>query len=183
MPVMGFYLQPAAGGIVLSYSFWRRFAEIENVVGIKIAPFNRYYTLDVVRAVVQSGRAGDIALYTGNDDTILFDLLTPMRFGHSADSQTSVAASIVGGLLGHWAVWTRTAVALLDQIRAIKAKGASIPLILLETASQITDANAAFFDARNAYRGSIAGIHEVLRGQGLLAGWRRLSGFTTPTRT
>src|SRR5712691_189769 len=158
IPLFGFYLQPAVGGRVLPYEFWRAFAEIENVVAIKMAPFNRYQTIDVVRAVAQSGRAEEIALYTGNDDNILADLLTPFRFG-----KTTVR--IVGGLLGHWAVWTRRAVELLECVK----KGPALEDSLTR-AIEITDCNAAFFDAANGFRGCIAGIHEVLRRQGLLAG-------------
>ena len=152
IPVIGFYLQPAVGGRVLPYSFWRRFADIPEVVAIKIAPFNRYQTLDVVRAVVESGRAGEIALYTGNDDNILVDLLTQFDFGGHG-------TRIVGGLLGHWAVWTKQAVSLL----------ATRP-VDFTLAQQITDANAAIFDAANHFHGCIPGIHEILRRQGLLAG-------------
>jgi dihydrodipicolinate synthase/N-acetylneuraminate lyase len=153
IPLFGFYLQPAVGGRVLPYEFWRAFAEIENVVAIKIAPFNRYQTIDVMRAVAESGR--DIALYTGNDDNILLDLLTPYRFGDTT-------LRIVGGLLGHWAVWTRRAVELLEQRHRLNDS--------LTLAIEITDSNAAFFDAANGFRGCIPGIHEVLRRQGLLAG-------------
>jgi dihydrodipicolinate synthase/N-acetylneuraminate lyase len=159
LPLCGFYLQPAVGGRILPYEFWRHFVEIENVVAIKIAPFNRYQTLDVVRAVAESGR--DIALYTGNDDHIVLDLLTPFRFGGRT-------LRIVGGLLGHWAVWTRRAVELLERIQSEPASPE-----LLTLANEITDANAALFDAANNFRGCIAGIHEVLRRQGLLCGrWR-----------
>jgi len=157
IPVFGFYLQPAVGGRVLPYSFWRGFAEIENVVAIKIAPFNRYQTLDVVRAVAESGRAREIALYTGNDDTIVTDLMTPFCFGGET-------VRIVGGLLGHWAVWTKRAVEMLE---AIHAGTLEDPLRL---AAQVTDANAAFFDPANNFHGCIAGIHEVLRRQGLMQG-------------
>jgi dihydrodipicolinate synthase/N-acetylneuraminate lyase len=157
IPLFGFYLQPAVGGRILPYEFWRAFAQIENVVAIKMAPFNRYQTLDVVRAVAESGRAGEIALYTGNDDNILVDLLTPFRFGKTT-------LRIVGGLLGHWAVWTRRAADLLKQVHSAEPEEA------LMLAAEITDANAAFFDATNGFRGCIAGIHEVLRRQGLLAG-------------
>jgi len=153
IPLFGFYLQPAVGGRVLPYEFWRAFAEIENVVAIKIAPFNRYQTIDVIRAAAESGR--EIALYTGNDDNILLDLLTPYRF----DNKT---LRIVGGLLGHWAVWTRRAVELLEQRCSLNDS--------LTLAIEITDSNAAFFDAANGFHGCIAGIHEVLRRQGLLAG-------------
>jgi dihydrodipicolinate synthase/N-acetylneuraminate lyase len=153
IPLFGFYLQPAVGGRVLPYEFWRAFSEIENVVAIKIAPFNRYQTIDVMRAVAESGR--DIALYTGNDDNILLDLLTPYRFGDTT-------LRIVGGLLGHWAVWTRRAVQLLEQRCTLSDS--------LRLAVEITDSNAAFFDAANGFHGCIAGLHEVLRRQGLLAG-------------
>ena len=162
IPVFGFYLQPAVGGRVLPFGFWRRLAEMENVVAIKIAPFNRYQTLDVVRAVADSGRAAKIALYTGNDDSIIIDLLTPYRVGGSV-------LRIKGGLLGHWAVWTRTAVAQLRQIQA-EAGGSSISREWLSLAQEITDVNAALFDAANGFRGCIAGIHEILRRQGLLEG-------------
>src|SRR5688572_12528262 len=164
LPLVGFYLQPSAGGRLLPYSFWRRFTEIEKVVAIKIAPFNRYQTIDVLRAVAESGR-DDIALYTGNDDNIVLDLLTPFRF-----SAQGKELRIVGGLLGHWAVWTKPAVELLEECqRLVQSKG-PIPPELLRRAFQITDANAAFFDAANGYAGCIPGIHEVLRRQGLLAG-------------
>ena len=157
LPVIGFYLQPSVGGRYLPYEFWRRFAEIDNVVAIKMAPFNRYQTLDVVRAVADSGRAGDIALYTGNDDNIVVDLLTEYRFG-------DVKLRIVGGLLGHWAVWTHTAVQMLERL-----KGSLVP-DLLTLNVQVTDTNAAFFDVANNFHGCIAGLHEVLRRQGLLEG-------------
>jgi dihydrodipicolinate synthase/N-acetylneuraminate lyase len=157
LPVVGFYLQPSVGGRVLPYSFWRRFAEIENVVAIKMAPFNRYQTLDVVRAVIEAGR-DDITLYTGNDDSILTDFLTPFRFAGKE-------RRIVGGLLGHWSVWTQRAVELLEQCR-----NANATPDLLRLGIEVTDSNAAFFDAANAFHGCIAGLHEVLRRQGLLAG-------------
>jgi hypothetical protein len=150
---------------VLSYRFWRRFAEIDAVVAIKIAPFNRYATLDVVRAVAEAGRA-DVALYTGNDDSIVGDLLTPFRF---AAGGRVVERRIVGGLLGQWAVWTRRAVELLAECHAAAAQGV-VPAELLRRGAEITDANAALFDAAGGFAGCIAGIHEVLRRQGLLAG-------------
>jgi hypothetical protein len=168
LPLVGFYLQPAVGGIPLPYAFWRRFAEIEQVVAIKVAPFSRYRTLDVVRAVVDAGRHEDIALYTGNDDTILHDLLTPFNLCDGRGNPAEV--HMVGGLLGHWAVWTHAAVNLLDQARGVVQSHAPVPQSLLRLAPQITDCNAAFFDAANAFRGCIAGLHEVLRRQGLLAG-------------
>ncbi|OYW77447.1 MAG: dihydrodipicolinate synthase family protein [Verrucomicrobia bacterium 12-59-8] len=157
LPIVGFYLQPSVGGRVLPCSFWRRFAEIENVVAIKMAPFNRYQTLDVVRAVMEAGR-DDIALYTGNDDNIVTDFLTPYRFA-------GTERRIVGGLLGHWSVWTQRAVELLEQCRNAEATSS-----LLRLGIEVTDSNAAFFDAANAYHGCIAGLHEVLRRQGLLEG-------------
>lgn len=157
IPLVGFYLQPAAGGRLLPYSFWREFTEIKNVVAIKIAPFNRYQTNDVVRAVMESGR-DDIALYTGNDDNIVVDLLTPYRFNGRE-------RRIAGGLLGHWSVWTRRAVELLEQCHTQPASPD-----LLRLAIEVTDSNAAFFDAANGFAGCIAGLHEVLRRQGLLDG-------------
>lgn len=156
VPLFGFYLQPAVGGRLLPYEFWRGFAEIENVVAIKMAPFNRYQTLDVVRAVAESGR--DIALYTGNDDNILVDLATPFCFGRHT-------ARIIGGLLGHWSVWTSRAVQLLE-----RAHSGPIDAEYLTLASQVTDSNAALFDPQNNFAGCIAGLHEVLRRQGLLEG-------------
>lgn len=165
IPLVGFYLQPAVGGRVLSYRFWRRFAEIENVVAIKIAPFNRYQTLDVVRAIAEAGR-DDIAPYTGNDDNIVLDLLTPYRF---TVGNRQVERRIVGGLLGHWAVWTKRAVELLERCHAA-SREETIPADLLRLAVEVTDCNAAFFDAANGFKGCIAGIHEVLRRQGLLEG-------------
>jgi dihydrodipicolinate synthase/N-acetylneuraminate lyase len=166
MPLVGFYLQPAVGGRLLPYSFWRRMAEIPNLAAIKIAPFNRYHTLDVVRAIAEAGR-DDIALYTGNDDAIVQDLLTPFRFTAGG---RSVQRRIVGGLLGHWAVWTRPAAELLEECHALARSGAAVPQELLRRGAEITDANAAFFDAAHGFAGCIAGLHEVLRRQGLLAG-------------
>jgi len=167
MPIFGFYLQPPVGGRILDVDFWRRFAQIENVVAIKMAPFNRYQTLDVVRGVAESGRAGDIALYTGNDDNILLDLLTPYQIRANGEV---VQLSVVGGLLGHWAVWTKRAVEIFEQVRQIAKKGKKIPCHILSLAMKITDCNAAFFDAANNFAGCIVGIHEVLRRQGLMPG-------------
>ena len=164
LPLFGFYLQPAVGGRVLSYDFWREFAGIERAWAIKIAPFNRYQTLDVVRAVADAGRA-DIALYTGNDDSIITDLLTPFPVAAGGEA---AAQHIAGGLLGQWAVWTRGAVRLLDHVRA--ARGGMLSSEWLRDAAALTDANGAIFDARHAFAGCIPGIHEVLRRQGLLAG-------------
>lgn len=166
IPVVGFYLQAAVGGRALPYSFWRRFAEIENVVAIKMAPFNRYHTVDVMRAVAEADR-NDIALYTGNDDNIVIDLLTPYRFRVGG---TTVERRIVGGLLGHWAVWTRRAVELLEECHRVVRSGDTIPVELLRRNIEVTDSNAAFFDAANGFAGCIAGLHEVLRRQGLLEG-------------
>jgi dihydrodipicolinate synthase/N-acetylneuraminate lyase len=160
IPVVGFYLQPAVGGRLLPYEFWRAFADIPEVVAIKIAPFNRYQTLDVIRAVVESGRSESIALYTGNDDNIISDLLTEFDFGGKR-------VRIVGGILGHWAVWTHSAVSLLA---CAKQHRTSAPAELLTTAQQVTDINSAVFDASHNFHGCIAGIHEVLRRQGLLEG-------------
>jgi len=164
LPLVGFYLQPSIGGRALSYAFWRKFAELENVIAIKIAPFNRYQTLDVARAVAEVGR-DDIALYTGNDDNIVMDLLTPFRFNVTG---RAVERRIVGGLLGHWAVWTKRAVELLEECHRVTRSGESIPAELLRRSVEVTDTNAAFFDAANGYAGCIAGLHEVLRRQGLL---------------
>jgi hypothetical protein len=164
LPVFGFYLQPGVGGRILPYDFWRRFVEIENVVAVKIAPFNRYQTIDVVRAVAGSGRAAEIALYTGNDDNILLDLLTTYDFGQFRKVR------ICGGLLGHWAVWTRRAVEHLEMARRVASSGAPVPPEMLTLAQQITDSNAALFDPAHAFHGCIAGIHEILRRQGLLEG-------------
>jgi hypothetical protein len=199
IPLIGFYLQSSVGGSVLPCSFWRRFAEIENVVAIKIAPFNRYQTIDVMRAVVEAGRS-DIALYTGNDDNIVADLLTPFRFRVGAQI---IERRITGGILGHWAVWTHKAVEVLEDCHRVaghwgetgdgKSMARSRPgplspervnaapaatattavspeLRLLQRGVEITDANAAFFDAANGFAGCIAGLHEVLRRQGLLEG-------------
>ena len=163
IPVCGFYLQPSVGGRLLSYEFWRSFCAIEAVVAIKVAPFNRYQTLDVVRGVVDSGRADEIALYTGNDDNIIPDLLSEFR----VDGGT---ASFRGGLLGQWAVWTRRAVEMLERIHCCRqANGEGAAEILAESAA-LTDANAALFDVRNRFAGCIAGLHEILRRQGLLEG-------------
>jgi len=166
IPVMGFYLQPTVGGRVLPYGFWRRFLQIESVVAVKIAPFNRYQTLDVVRAAAESGRK-DVALYTGNDDNIVMDLVTPYRLRVGG---RRVERRMVGGLLGHWAVWTRRAVELLAECHRVAERGGSVPAVLLWRAVEVTDSNAAVFDAANGFAGCIAGIHEVLRRQGLLAG-------------
>ena len=165
IPVIGFYLQPAVGGRKLDVDFWREFARIENVVAIKMAPFNRYQTLDVVRGVIESGRANQVILYTGNDDNILIDLLTEFKM---SDGKDIVSKRISGGLLGHWAVWTKKAVELIDLVHQSDAERDIRHLLTL--AAQITDSNAAFFDSANNFAGCITGIHEVLRRQGLLEG-------------
>ncbi len=162
MPVIGFYLQASVGGGVLDVAFWREFSSIENVVAIKMAPFDRYATIDVVRGVAESGRHQDIALYTGNDDNIVADLMTEY---HIPTNNGLIKKRIIGGLLGHWAVWNHKAVELFERI---KNATPSDTLDLLSTGIKITDTNAAFFDSRNNFRGSIAGIHEVLIRQGLL---------------
>lgn len=167
IPVFGFYLQPAVGGRILSYDFWRAFAEISNVEGIKVAAFNRYQTLDVVKAVCDSFRRDEIALYTGNDDNIVADLLTPYRF--TIDNQL-VEKRFVGGLLGHWAVWTSKAVELLNEIKNCIVNDYTGVEKLLAKGIAVTDMNAVIFDAANSFKGCIAGIHEVLRRQGLMEG-------------
>jgi dihydrodipicolinate synthase/N-acetylneuraminate lyase len=161
LPVFGFYLQPAVGGRRLDYQFWRAFFEIEQVVAVKVAPFNRYQTLEVVRALADSGRGAEIALYTGNDDNIVADLLTEFRVANAR-------LRFAGGLLGHWAVWTKRAVELLAEIKAARANGQAFEL--LARSAEVTDANAALFDAPHNFAGCIAGLHEILRRQGLLAG-------------
>ena len=165
MPVFGFYLQPAVGGRILGYRFWREFAEIANVIAIKIAPFNRYQTLDVVRAVSESGRT-DIALYTGNDDSIVHDLLTPFDV---EDGGLLVRRFMSGGLLGQWAVWTRAAVRMLEEVKDARRNPTLSPDWLARGAA-LTDANGAIFDAAHGFAGCIPGIHEILRRQGLLEG-------------
>ena len=200
MPVMGFYLQPAVGGRVLPYSFWRRMVEIENVVAIKIAPFNRYQTIDVVRAVAEAGRSDEIALYTGNDDNIVPDLITDFAFARQPMSMAQTMAEavtqgahafhpdngahilydnhqgnaaprrIVGGLLGQWAVWTHAAVQMLATIHQQRERGTLDYPHWLQVGAHLTDANAAIFDAPNNFRGCLPGIHWILQQQGLLQG-------------
>lgn len=165
IPVIGFYLQPAVGGRNLDADFWRNFSGIENVIAIKIAPFNRYQTFDVVRGVAESGRTDEIALYTGNDDNILIDLLTEYQI---AVKDRIIRKRIVGGLLGHWAVWTRSAVKLLENIQQSNYNVDVQQFLSLNV--KITDSNAAFFDAANNFAGCIVGLHEVLRRQGFLEG-------------
>jgi dihydrodipicolinate synthase/N-acetylneuraminate lyase len=167
IPLFGFYLQPSVGGRPLAYSFWRQFAEIEQVHAIKVAPFNRYQTLDVIRALADSGRHRDIALYTGNDDSIVADLLSEYRLAREGET---VTLRFSGGLLGHWAVWTKRAAELLDRVRECRRKNGEGCLEILALAAAVTDTNAALFDAANGFAGCIAGIHEALRRQGLLAG-------------
>jgi dihydrodipicolinate synthase/N-acetylneuraminate lyase len=164
LPLIGFYLQPSVGGRILDVDFWREFSRINNVIAIKIAPFDRYHTIDVIRGVAESGRANEIALYTGNDDNIVADLLT--EYSIPVDNKL-VNQRIVGGLLGHWAVWNRKAVELMERI---KKSSPSETSGLLKLGIKITDSNAAFFDSRNGFKGSIAGIHEILIRQGLLEG-------------
>ena len=167
LPLFGFYLQPAVGGRRLSYGFWREFAEIPNVVAIKVAPFDRYATLDVMRAIADAGR-DDIAMYTGNDDAILTDLVTDVPVTTGGRVRTRHFA---GGLLGQWAVWTRRAVEWLDDIRAWRGSGATtMPREWLTRGAALTMANAAIFDAANGYAGCLPGILETLRRQGLVRG-------------
>lgn len=167
IPVMGFYLQPSVGGRLLSADFWRAFAAIENVIAIKMAPFNRYQTIDVIRGVAEAGRADDIVLYTGNDDNIVLDLLTKYEF---AVKGRPVSLRIHGGLLGHWSVWTKKAVDLMADVKKIIKDNQPIPPAMLTRAIQVTDSNAAFFDPSHGFHGCIAGLHEVLVRQGLLQG-------------
>jgi len=171
IPVMGFYLQPALSRMVLPKAFWARLAEVPGVRGIKIAPFNRYYTLDVLEAVAASGRRDEIALYTGNDDSILIDLLTSHVF---RTEQGDVSLQIVGGLLGQWACWTRRAVEYLDRIKEIRRSNSPVPQEFLTLAGQLTLANKAIFDADNGFAGCIPGISHVLKRQGLLSNVRTL---------
>jgi hypothetical protein len=166
IPLIGFYLQPAVGGLALPVSFWRRFAELDNVIAIKIAPFNRYRTLDVIRGVVAAKAEERISLYTGNDDHIVLDLVAPFTIHRGNEP---VRMRIKGGLLGHWSVWVKTAVDLLERIHRAVDSG-TIDLDLLGLDSRVTDCNAVFFDVANEFRGCIAGCHEVLRRQGLLEG-------------
>lgn len=166
LPVIGFYLQPSVGGKVFSFDFWKEFATIPGIVAIKMAPFNRYQTIDVARAVCYSPRRDEIALYTGNDDNIVNDLLTVYRF--MVDGKP-VEKRIVGGLLGHWAVWTRKAVELLEEIKRVRQSG-TIDSEWLTRNVKVTDANAALFDPAHGFAGCIPGIHEVLRRQGLMKG-------------
>jgi len=167
LPVVGFYLQPAVGGRLLGRDYWRRFAALECVRGIKVAPFDRYRTLDVLNGVAQSGRAGEVALYTGNDNHILADLVT--RNELAVDGRP-VEVNFTGGLLGQWAVWTRRAVELLPQCAAARAGDDAALRRLLTLDGRLTDANSAIFDVANGFHGCVPGIHEILRRQGLLAG-------------
>lgn len=164
IPLFGFYLQPAVGGRLLGYGFWRAFFDIENVAAVKIAPFNRYQTLDVIRALADSGQQAEIALYTGNDDNIVADLLTEFRLAEGA------TLHFAGGLLGHWAVWTQQAVRLLDEVKACRSQNGIGGFELLARSAEVTDANAALFDVKNNFAGCIAGLHEILRRQGLMPG-------------
>lgn len=166
IPLIGFYLQPAVGGLPLDAGFWKRFCEIDNVVAIKAAPFNRYRTIDVMRGLVDARAEDRITLYTGNDDHIVLDLAIPFCVIRDG---APVSVRFRGGLLGHWSVWTQSAVKLLDRIKAAVAAGA-IPDEILALDARVTDCNAAFFDVANDFRGCIAGCHEVLRRQGLLQG-------------
>jgi len=163
IPLVGFYLQPAVGGIALSAAFWRRFCEIENVIAVKVAPFNRYRTLDVAKGLVAARAENRVTLYTGNDDHIVLDLLVPLVVKRGAEE---VQVRIKGGLLGHWSVWTKSAVNLLEKIKNLKAIDSEI----LSLDSKVTDANSAFFDVAHDFAGCIAGCHEVLRRQGLFEG-------------
>jgi hypothetical protein len=167
LPIVGFYLQEAVGGQRLSRRFWRELADLPSVVAAKIAPFDRYRTLEAVRGISESDRGSEVALYTGNDDAIMADLVTPLELPIGPHV---VRREIVGGLLGQWAVWTKPAVQMLRRIHhAVRTDPAELGPLLVEGA-QLTDANAAIFDAENNFAGCIAGVHEILRRQGLLAG-------------
>lgn len=166
IPVIGFYLQTAVGGRHFTYDYWTKIAEIEGVVAIKAAPFNRYYTYDVVRAVALSSRRDEITLYTGNDDNIVLDLITTYKF--NIDGKT-YEKGFIGGLLGHWSVWTKKAVELFEKCREVRGME-NIPAEMLTLAAEVTDTNAVFFDTANGFKGCIAGLHEVLRRQGLFKG-------------
>ena len=166
MPVIGFYLQPSVGGRVFTYNYWERVCAIKNVVAIKAAPFNRYCTFDVVRAAALSERSDEIALYTGNDDNIVIDLVSNYKF--EVDGKV-YEKRFIGGLLGHWSVWTKKAVELFEKCKALHGCE-TIPAEILKLANEVTDTNAAFFDTANGFKGCIAGLHEVLRRQGLMKG-------------
>ena len=165
MPLVGFYLQTAVGGIPLSRDFWSRFAAIDNVVAIKVAPFNRYRTLDVAHGVVQAQAEDRITLYTGNDDHIVADLLMPLvvRTGNR-----EVTLRFKGGLLGHWSVWTRGAVEMLERLK-VSVRAGTLPPELLALDSFVTDCNSVVFDVANDFAGCIPGCHEILRRQGLMS--------------
>ena len=166
MPVIGFYLQTAVGGKVFSYDYWARLCDIDNVVAIKAAPFNRYFSFDVVKAAALSRRADEITLYTGNDDNIVLDLISKYKF--TVDGKT-YEKSFIGGLLGHWSVWTKKAVELFEKCKEVREMD-SVPYEMLQLANEVTDTNAVFFDTANGFKGCIAGLHEVLRRQGLFKG-------------
>jgi hypothetical protein len=166
IPLVGFYLQPAVGGVILTAKFWRRFAEIDNVIAIKIAPFNRYRTLDVLRGVLAAGALDRITLYTGNDDHILLDLTLPFDL---RDQGVTTRAYFKGGLLGHWSVWTKSAIAQFERCKAARYED-TIPADLLALDARVTDCNSAFFDVAHNFYGCIPGCHEVLRRQGLMQG-------------
>jgi hypothetical protein len=170
IPLVGFYLQPAVGGVILSAEFWRRFAAIDNVIAIKIAPFNRYRTLDVLRGVSAAGALDRVALYTGNDDHILLDLMLPFDL---RDRGVTTRAYFRGGLLGHWSVWTATAIRQFEMCRAARGND-TLPADLLALDARVTDCNSAFFDVANNFHGCIAGCHEILRRQGLMENIRCL---------
>lgn len=176
LPLMGFYLQPAVGGRILPESFWKEFAAIENVVAVKISPFNRYQTLDVIRGIALSGRADEIALYTGNDDNIVADLLTPFKI-QTPDGMRTLR--ITGGLLGHWAVWTQASVRLFSEIKSHLQTGSSSTSDLLAKGVHVTEMNGILFDVTNNFHGCLPGIHEVLRRQGL----RRTNRCIDPDET
>lgn len=167
LPVIGFYLQPAVGGRALSRDYWQRFAALDGVIGIKVAPFDRYRTLDVLHGVARSGRADKVALYTGNDNNIIGDLITPYEL---KTGDGTVTLRFVGGLLGQFAVWTKAAVEIVEMAQRASAGDTTVLRRLMVLDGQLTDANAALFDVAHNFHGCIAGINEVLARQGLLAG-------------
>src|SRR5690606_31313442 len=138
------------GGRELDAAFWERFASISNVVAIKVAPFNRYRTLEVMRGVAAAGAEERITLYTGNDDHIVLDLVTPFTVMRGSEP---VTLRFKGGLLGHWSVWTKGAVEIFERCRRAVEEGGAISADLLALDARVTDCNSAFFDVANDFHG------------------------------